>query len=71
MTKTVFEQVAWEREIATQQLNELGFNFGEKVDAEWRDGICSACGYEALYTQYEHYIVLSKHCPYCGRIMVY
>lgn len=71
MTKTAYEQTIWERDIAIRQLNELGFNFGEKVTGEWKDGVCSNCGYEVLYAQYKQYMVLSKHCPYCGRIMAY
>ena len=30
----VYKQVAWERDIAIEQLHELGYGFGEKIDEE-------------------------------------
>jgi hypothetical protein len=31
----VYEQVAWERDVAIEQLHELGYEFGEKIEDDW------------------------------------
>lgn len=32
VSKGLFDQIKWERDIAIEQLNELGISFGEKID---------------------------------------
>ena len=75
VSREVFEQVVCERDIAIEQLNELGYEFGEKIDQEpktghWiahSDGIwikhyeCSECG--KVHDTY------SDYCPNCGAKM--
>ncbi len=34
VSRGVFEQVMWERDIAIQQLKELGYEFGEKIEPQ-------------------------------------
>lgn len=77
----VFEQVRWEKDIAMQQLEELGVPFGAKVElyaepilhAYWR-GIdsdrtyCSNCGTNPPYNQFGG-LGLSNFCPQCGAQM--
>ena len=72
-----YKQVAKERDIAIQQLNELGYEFGEKIKTgHWIDdmrlgyhvSICSNCNWRGhgdtclIYTP--------KYCPNCGAKMV-
>jgi hypothetical protein len=74
----VYEQVAWERSLAEEQLNTLGFSLGcnvtcrkEFVATHQKDGrynivrtfkVCSECG-EQLHSD-------MNFCPYCGRKIV-
>jgi predicted RNA-binding Zn-ribbon protein involved in translation (DUF1610 family) len=70
-----YRQVAWERDIAIDQLNSYGVQFGEKAelqrvkhgkwvaqDAGYTRFMCSACG-SKNYWGYE------KYCPNCGAKM--
>lgn len=75
----VYEQVAWERSLAEEQLNTLGFSLGcsvtckKKLVATYqKDGrynvartfeVCSECG-EPLHSG-------MNFCPYCGRKILY
>lgn len=70
-----FKQVLWEREIAEQQLHELGYGLGEKIEpkqGEWTKGSvyhitgaysCSVCGVDA--PNYRKW----NYCPNCGAKM--
>ena len=68
----VFEQVKWERDVAIEQLKELGYSLGEKPKTgEWqqdRDGtyLCSECGSGFK----EQPTLMGKpmflYCPLCG-----
>lgn len=64
-----YKQVAWERDIAIEQLHDLGYEFGEKIreadccEHKWNkeDGwYDTSCGH-----------ILEPHgynfCPYCGK----
>ena len=72
-----YKQVAWERDIAIEQLHELGYEFGEKVrECAWKLEDAEAnlyvtkCEQRQLIfegTPKEHGY---KHCPYCGRKIV-
>ena len=71
----VYEQVAWERSLAEEQLSTLGFSLGCNVTCKKKltvthkkDGrydivrtinVCSECG-EQLHSD-------MNFCPYCGR----
>ena len=41
ISREVFEQVMWERDIAIQQLKELGYGFGEKIEPQATN--CDGC----------------------------
>lgn len=72
----VYEQVAWERSIAEEQLRILGFSLGERVTCKKKHtftehnnsrtvhaiAICSECG-EQLHSD-------MNFCPCCGRKIV-
>ena len=69
ISKSVFDQIRWERDVAIEQLHDLGYELGEKprTDAEWIfDGWktkCSNCGAkQALGSS-------GKYCDYCGSRM--
>lgn len=77
----VFEQVRWEKDIAMQQLEELGVSFGAKpelyakpiIHAHWEEQndathFCSRCGNDATYT-YEGKELVGFLCPFCGAQM--
>ena len=49
------EQIKWERDIAIQQLNELGYQFGEKI---WKEFDVDNEGLE------DHYFYLVAHKDY-------
>ena len=80
ISRGVFEQVRWEKNIAMQQLEELGVPFGAKVElyakpitnALWFDVggrvICNNCGCHPLYDYFGR-TTLSSFCPYCGAKM--
>lgn len=69
----VYEQVAWERSLAEEQLRTLGFSLGCKVTCKKKlvsvygqysnntriIQMCSECG-EQLHSD-------MNFCPYCGR----
>ena len=67
-----YKQVAWERDIAIEQLHELGYEFGEKIReadcCEWKkyesDIIFpykTSCGHSEVFFD------TFKFCPYCGK----
>lgn len=74
----VYEQVAWERSLAEEQLNTLGFSLGCSVTCRKKPvvthkkqsnsdnvrtiNVCSECG-EQLHSD-------MNFCPYCGRKIV-
>lgn len=45
ISREVFEQVMWERDIVIQQLKELGYEFGEKVEPQTTNVLscCDGC----------------------------
>lgn len=64
----VYKQVAWERSLAEEQLNTLGFGLGCNVVCKRKPitnktyktlTVCSECG-EQLHSD-------MNFCPYCGR----
>ena len=81
VSRGVFEQVRWEKDVAMQQLEELGVPFGAKpelyaepiVHAYWREinstrTICSNCGTNPSYNKFGG-LALSNFCPQCGAQM--
>ncbi len=83
--KSYADQIRWERDIAVEQLNEIGCQFGQKMDevkkklgvahGEWIVGSkprCSVCGKSAL-REYDREAWLSyvpsDFCPHCGADM--
>lgn len=67
VSREVFEQIMWERDVAIEQLKELGYGFGEKPktghwiiidDCEKFIAKCSECG------RIEDSRMISKY-PYC------
>lgn len=67
-----YKQVAWERDIAIEQLHELGYEFGEKIrECEWKQekilefslsDCVTSCGHT------EHYSTgIDKYCRHCGK----
>ncbi len=76
VSRGVFEQVTWERDVAIEQLKELGYGFGEKpktgrwVIAEdrtdWYDITyeCSCCK-RAIIVPYDARNEVYKDYPYC------
>ena len=82
VSKGVYEQVQWERDMAMQQLEEHGIPFCGKADVvevrhgEWEKVYnhreCNRCGYKAPYKKIKagyHLQDLSKFCPNCGARM--
>ena len=69
------EQIKWERDIAIQQLNELGYQLGEKkrtstwllTDAYPHRLFCHNCYKTTLYNfeMLQSYYNDFKYCPYC------
>ena len=74
VSRGVFEQVKWERDVAIEQLKELGYGLGEKPRiGHWIDGDdkCPCCGkskFEGLdadiWADWQ-----PKFCPQCGAKM--
>lgn len=70
VSRGVFEQVMWERNVAIDQLKELGYGLGEKPKTgHWivlsaTDMYCSECN------EIEHLDTSRKFCAYCGTWMV-
>lgn len=75
VSRGVFEQVMWERDVAIDQLKQLGYGFGEKpktghwifVDKAHEHAHCSECDYGNvdLLDGRPH-----NYCPNCGARMV-
>lgn len=73
VSRGVFEQVMWERDVAIEQLKELGYGLGEKPKTgHWikenppmveRYPFCSECG---LVNPFENAL---NYCPNCGAKM--
>ena len=69
VSRGVFEQVMWERDVAIDQLKELGYGFGEKLKTgHWiiispTDMYCSECN------EIEHLDTSRRFCAYCGTRM--
>ena len=68
--RSVFEQVLWERDVALNQLKELGYGLGEKPKTgHWihlRVDMyeCSECG--CIHTSFEIGKCDANYCPNCG-----
>ena len=75
--KSYSDQIRWERDIAIEQLNEIGCQFGQKMDdvkkkleaepavhGEWIDGGCSNCGAYIPTDSFWDYIS-EKECEFC------
>lgn len=74
VSKDVYDQIKWERDIAIETLREHGLELGERADvqsvvhAHWRRLSdtwckCSHCGHEMLRSEPRVY------CPVCGAKM--
>lgn len=79
VSRGVFEQVMWERDVAIDQLKELGYGFGEKPKTgHWieKDGFdgdvyydCSACGESWTTIEGTPWQNGMCYCPNCGAKM--
>lgn len=65
-----FKQVLWEREIAEQQLHELGYELGEKIEPKQGEWLSHhhGCEYECSEC-HDKQRAKSKYCPNCGSVM--
>ena len=63
VSRGVFEQVMWERDIAIEQLKELGYSLGEKIEPQdgdliskqsVRDAIAEIKSYKSKYNNQEY-----------------
>lgn len=78
--RETLEQVMWERNVAIEQLKELGYGFGEKPKTgHWieKDGFdgdtyydCSECGESWTTIEGTPWNNGMKYCPNCGCRMV-
>lgn len=70
VSRGLFEQIKWERDVAIEQLKELGYGLGEKpkmgywIEGDMTRWKCSNCGYGVLDWNNTPY------CPNCGAMMV-
>lgn len=73
VSRAAYEQIKWERDIAIQQLKDLGYDLGEKPrenTGEWistkdhPELFCSKCGRDADEAD-------TPYCPYCGAKMTW
>ena len=72
VSASIFDQIKWERDVALEQLNELGLSFGEKPrHGQWAMSsdipdtiICSNC-HEA-FDVWKADINRFHFCPNCG-----
>lgn len=39
------------------------------IHGRWNDGICSECGFDAMYYKGESVQVYTRYCPTCGALM--
>lgn len=69
-----YKQVAWERDIAIEQLHELGYEFGEKIEEEYCDYNVHFAPSTAIYFttkcghSYNGYLNGSRpYCGFCGK----
>ena len=85
ISKGLYEQIKWERDVALAQLEEYGVSLGEKADvAEVQQGLwiqphwknsnyccnCSECGGEAMHREYQwDKNGIYPICPNCGAKM--
>ena len=70
-----YKQVAWERDIAIEQLHELGYEFGQKIDKEYCEWI--KYDYRTIapknhdvgnpYWRIPEDMSRLRFCPYCGK----
>lgn len=65
-----YKQVAWERDIAIEQLHDLGYEFGEKIreaeTCEWRKENSNKYVCYAHVETYDSRVLEWCLCPYCG-----
>ena len=82
VSKGLYEQIKWERDVALTQLEEYGVSLGEKADVMkarhgrwirkeddscyWYE--CSECGEKLAKTQWGN-DYFSAYCPNCGTLM--
>lgn len=74
---STYEQVAWERDIAIEQLHELGYEFGQKIDKEeFCEWIRDNDEFDVYDTKCRNRHVFFEgspedneyvYCPYCGK----
>ena len=76
VSKGLYEQIKWERDVALAQLEEYGVSLGEKADvaevvhAKWDDnGRCTNCGGHAPYYSMASTYYASPYCFECGAKM--
>ena len=69
------EQIMWERDVAIQQLKDLGYGLGEKPrEGEWLNGSCGDCVCSVCKQEFDCDIANMrgfdfKYCPNCGARM--
>lgn len=82
VSRGIYDQVRWERDVAIGQLSSYGISLGEKADvtkvvhAYWKKCIdrgmywyaCSNCNCDIPRDRYGHYY-FSRRCPSCGAYM--
>lgn len=82
VSRAVFEQVMWERDIALKQLAEIGKGFGEKMDdvapvahGRWDGNDCTVCKLPWNYNMVQdaddwgYFDPMPDYCPNCGAKM--
>lgn len=81
VSKGLYEQIKWERDVALAQLEEYGVSLGEKVDVvEVRHGrwvsvqhklarVCSVCNRDEPYKFADVDADVYNYCPNCGAKM--
>ena len=77
--RTVYDQCAWERDLAIQQLRgDYGVGLGEKkkvVHGRWKNGVCPVCGFDIRCLTGENDLEQwvwdegFNYCPDCGAKM--
>ena len=62
--QSIFEQIKWERDIAIEQLNEIGVGLGRKMD-EVKEALEKQIPKKVVYKP-EDAVYQRPYCPSCG-----